>query len=76
MIGVKNIYLRLLKIIIAIVLIVQLIILFMGKVLRFAELQPNHPQPTKNAEVCLVQQKGSFMSHCQLQKTNIGAKKT
>ena len=45
------------KIIILIVLSVQLVILFLGKVLGFAEVHPNHPQPSKTAEVCLVQQK-------------------
>ena len=45
------------KIIILIVLSVQLVILFLGKVLGFAEVHPNHPQPSKAAEVCLVQQK-------------------
>ena len=36
------------------------IILEMYKVLRFAEERPNHTQPTKTAEVCLVQTKMNF----------------
>ena len=38
----------------------------MDKVLWFAEVWPNHPQPTKTAEVCLVQTKWTLISHCQL----------
>jgi hypothetical protein len=46
-------------------LVVQVIIREMDKVLRFAQVRPNHPQPTKTAEVCLVQTKRSLISHCQ-----------
>ena len=38
----------------------------MDRVLWFAEVWPNHPQPTKTAEVCLVQTKWTLISHCQL----------
>ena len=44
--------------------------------LRFVEVWPNHPQLTKTEGVCLVQQKWTLISQCQLQFTNIGAKKT
>ena len=54
---------------------VQLVILFLGKVLGFAEVHPNHPQPSKTAEVCLVQTKMKFISHCEFELTNIGVNK-
>ena len=38
----------------------------MDKVLWFAEVWLNHPQPTKTTEVCLVQTKWTLISHCQL----------
>ena len=38
----------------------------MDKVLRFAAVWPNHPQPTKTTGVCLVQTKWTLISHCQL----------
>ena len=56
-IGIMRKYICDCKIIILIELIVQLTILFLGKVLGFAQVHPNHPQPPKTAEVCLVQQK-------------------
>ena len=57
MIGIMRKYICDCKIIILIVLSVQLVILLLGKLLGFAEVHPYHPQPSKTAEVCLVQQK-------------------
>ena len=53
----------------------QLIILFLGTVLGFAEVRPDHPQPTKTTEVRLVYHKMNFDFTLPTQFTNIGVKK-
>ena len=47
-------------------LVVHVSIMCMDKMLWFAEVRPNHPQPTITAEVWLVQTKWTSISHCQL----------